>query len=115
MWKIKDKNYKIIKRADLNYRKQEYKKHNEYVQKNIDKLREKWWYKNKEKEKQKRKIRELERYLKDEKIIYNWNVCRILKDYNKKEWILINVNWIRIFVRKYQVKPYIEKPLIFNQ
>ena len=114
MWKIKDNNYKIIKRADPNYRKQEYKKHNEYVQKNKDKLKEKNRYKDNKKEVQKRKIREYNYYLKDEKVIYNWNVCRILKDYNKKEWILININWIRIFVRKYKVKPYKEKPLTFN-
>lgn len=114
IWKIKEKNYKIIKRADKEFRKMEYKKHAEYVEKNKDKLKAKNWYKDLKLEAKKRKIREYNYYLQDEKVIYNWKICKILQDYKKWLWMLIKIWDFKIFVKKSQVKPYKEiKKYIF--
>lgn len=113
--KIKTKNYRIIKRLDPNYRQNELQRNKERRQKTDRYEYHKEHYnKNKIKRIRQRKLREYNQYLKDEKVIYNWNICKILKDYNRDNWILIDVKWIKIFVRKYQVKPYTEKEIKLN-
>jgi len=110
-WKQMAKNHHIKYRADYKKLKHEREKSKEWRIKNKEHLilsRRKWFQENKKDIQERHKKTEYEKYLQWEFVIYNWNKCRILQDYNKKEWLLIKVWEFKIFVKKYQVKPFIQ-------
>lgn len=110
IWKIKTKNLRIIRRSDPNYRKYESERYKERREKNKESLykrQSEWHQKNKIRLAELRKKRELSRFLKWEKVIYNWNICQVMKDWEKwNRWVLIDVKWIRILVAKDKLKPF---------
>lgn len=111
IWKIIDKNNHIKKRADREYRQREYRLHKEYYQKNKEKFKINNYYykKNKKLIAEERKIREYNYYLQWEFVIYNNQKCKILQDYIKWKWVLIQVNEFKLYIPKYKLKPYKEK------
>lgn len=61
-----------------------------------------------------RKCREKERrlYLMGEYVVYCNEKCRILRDYDRKKWLLIRFRWMEVTTTKSRVKPW-RKPKLF--
>ena len=108
MGKIKQRNYKIIKRADREYRQKEYELHKERVVKNREKLKAKCWYRKHPKYQLKRKQTEHEKRLSGERVYFEDKLYRIEKDYTRIKGVGIKYNGMIKYVRKKDLKPYKE-------
>ena len=107
MGKIKEKNYRIIKRIDPEYRKKQYEKYKDWYKKNKDRLNE---YSKKisqtEKVKAKRKEREYLQFCKWSIVIFRDEKCKIIETYKKWIWVNIIFNWKKMVLPKCKLIPY---------
>lgn len=106
IWQIKTKNYRILKRADPNYREKENLRYKERRQKTdrSDYDRE-YKRKNRDHILELRRQRE-ENYFRKWKKVKFWEMVWKILDYKFKVWCLVLFeNWFKMWLAKYRLKP----------
>lgn len=108
-WQIKDKNYKILKRADPEYRKKEYEKYKIWAQKNKEKRKEiSLRYQKRKATFIKERKRELEKfYFSPWKKVSFWRIPGKIKEVKKRLGCLVTLeNGMTIWIAKNRLRPY---------
>lgn len=105
-WSLVLRNYKIIYGRDNRKRMNDV--HRAYVSKNrekYNKISNEYYHKNREKILKRRKRIEEDCFSKWEFIIYQWVKCKIISDYVRYKWCLVQYNQSKIWLAKWKMKP----------